>query len=277
MSDEKFIKTNHKPALKQYLYSFLPKDMGGEVDFELLASSKTRNRNYSRIDIFILLQFAQGSDMDFPTLLRTLFYELAQFFPPEELIKRISNNAHKLYVDKGSHDGTSPTGMLEFIGDTSEEFANYSSLLSGMMHSEKLRDKPMDEEAKAEILEFLGTKAENASVGFMREKRQSRGQKKSLEQDEHFSKEEWAKFYGIVSPLGLAFLGRSRDLDSGKRFREEVMKMDTDGGIPRFKEVLVPLRDIECEGLPLERREEIVGDMRGGAKGRVVIAWNRTA
>lgn len=271
MSDEKSISTNHKEHLKQYLYTFTPKDQDGETDFELLASSKNKNRNYSRFDIFILLKFAEDASIDFPTLIRAVFFELSQVFAPEELMAKLSENAYKLYAEKNSFDGTSPTGMLEFIGSASKEFSNYARLLSEVMKSETLKDLKMDEEAKLSISEFLGENAENASINLMKTSSSRNGEFKKKEMMSEVDMEE---FFGEMSPLMVTLSGIDRDETIQEHFTKEVNKLGST--ISRlFSEVLVPAREIECVGVEERIRHEVSNEVSGEMTGRLVIRWNR--
>lgn len=273
MGDEKYIETNHKNGTKQYFYSFVPRDKEGEVDYELLSSAKNKNGNYSRFDIFVFLQFAEASSVDFSTLLRTLFFELSQVFPPEELIRKISNNDYQLYAEGDGYDATSPTGMLEFIGNTSEEFANYSNLLSQMMNTETIKNRPMDEDAKAQIIEFLGEKAENATVGSIKEK--IGGGNREQQNYTELSLEDMDEFFKGRSPLVYTMSKMRKDEASKERFKQEVLESIAKEN-KSFKEVLVPSRDIVCEGIPLEERKKIDSNIKEKMlEGRLIIRWNR--
>lgn len=271
-SKERYITTKTIGApINQSQYTFVPKEEG-EMDFELLVSSRDKSKNYSRFDIFVLLQFAQGTSIGFDVLIRTLFYELSQLFTPSELISRLIETSSQLTYQENSVDKTKPVGMLSVLKDSSASFSNYANLLFLLMNTENLDSKQMDEIAKKEIILFLENESKSATMTTAETiKKRNIAVESSPSM---MSREQWDTMYSDISPV-LKTLRMVYSEESNLAKSSDCIQKIFCENLSFFSETLVPAQHIDCMPISIERRVEIVENLATESVNKIIIRWNR--
>ena len=257
--------------INQSHYTFVPKEEG-ELDFELLVSSKDKSKNYSRFDIFVLLQFAQGSSIGFDVLIRTLFYELSQLFTPTELISRLIDTSSQLSCEENGLDKTIPVGMLSVLKNSSSSFSNYANLLFALMNTENLDSKQMDEIAKKEIISFLESESKSATMT-----RAETIRKRNITVENSpsmMSREQWDALHADISPV-LKTVRMVYAEDAKLATDDRIRKMCSEDLSFFFRETLIPAQHVVCMPISIERRVQIADDVDTESVNRIIIRWNR--
>jgi len=155
---EIFLDEKQNKKLRKYSANI---SFGGD-GLELYQSSKKENEsNYTNVDLYVFLKYAQDKNMDFLSLLRFLVSKLSSHI---DIIKEIEEHGEDCKIREELIESNSPvSGLSSFFSSTKSSVSvNYADFLLSMLES----DIPyaLVEEDKNEILSLLSGKSKEENV-----------------------------------------------------------------------------------------------------------------